>query len=163
MFERDRSLSHSLCGPVLVCACLLSGLAVPAMAASGNSLPASQSVASAPKVEHVDPVEARIRDLHDKLQISESQAGQWEAVAHTMRMNAKDIEALVKEKRVNEKDMTAVDDLRAYQEISLAHAKAAKKLADVFEVLYQTMSDDQKKLADAVFRQHKQNAATAGK
>lgn len=163
MFEHDRSLFRSLRGTVLAGSVLLTCLVPPALAAGADVVPANQSVAAVPKKGHVDRVEARIQELHDKLQITESQAGQWEAVAHVMRSNAAATEALVQEKRKNEETMTAVEDLRAYQEVADAHAKAAKKLADVFEVLYQTMTEDQKKLADTVFRQHKQNARAAAK
>ncbi len=104
-------------------------------------------------------VENRIRDLHDKLKVTEAQAGQWDAEARTMRSNAQAIDELVQERRKNAAQMTAVADLRAYQEIVEAHAKGAKRLGDVFEKLYDTMSDEQKALADSVFRQHKQDAA----
>jgi hypothetical protein len=146
---------------VLVLSTMLGGAvaAGPVWAAgadAGSTLqPAAASGEQKAKAPHVDPVEARIHDLHEKLQITASQEGQWDGVAKTMRSNAKALETLVREKRKNEQDMTAIEDLRAYQEIAQAHARATAKLADAFEVLYQTMSDDQKKVADAVFRQHK--------
>jgi hypothetical protein len=163
MFERDRSFFRSLGGSIVAGGVLLTCLVAPALAAGGEPAAAKQSAISGAKSAQVDPIEARIHELHDKLQISEAQAGQWEGVARVMRGNAKSIEAMVREKRKNEKDMTAIEDLRAYQEISLAHAKAAAKLADAFEILYQTMSDDQKKLTDAVFRQHKQDVTAVRK
>lgn len=157
MFLYDRPLFRSLRGPVLAGGVLLTCLVPPALASGREAGPSGQAVAAAHRKEDADPTEERIRDLHDKLQISEAQAGQWEAVARVMRGNAKTIEALIEDKRKNEQTMTALEDLRAYQDISEAHAKAAKKLADVFEVLYETMTEDQKKLADVVFRQHKRN------
>lgn len=163
MFERDRFFFRSLRGPLLVSGILLTSLVPPALAADGAATPVSQAAAAAPKPGQVDPLEARIRDLHDKLKVTDAQAGQWEGVAHAMRSNAKEIETLVHEKRKTEDTMTAIEDLRAYQEIAAAHAKAAEKLADAFDVLYQTMPDDQKKLADAVFREHKKHAMAAHK
>jgi hypothetical protein len=50
------------------------------------------------------------------------------------------------------KDMTAIDDLKSYGEITAAHADGIKKLTPVFAALYDTLSDAQKKDADALFR-----------
>jgi hypothetical protein len=161
MFSGDRPSVRSLFAPIIVGGFLLTCVAGSVWAAGGDVASVKQSASVATKSRHADPIEDRIQELHDKLQINEAEAGQWEGVARVMRGNAKAIEALIREKRKNEKDMTAIEDLRAYQEIAAAHAKAAAKLADAFEVLYQTMPDDQKKVADAVFRQHKQNVAAA--
>lgn len=125
---------------------------------TGAAQPAPSAGAAAQK-DPGDQTEARISELHDRLRISDGEAGQWEAVARVMRNNAKAIEALTAESRKNDPTMSAVEDLRAYQEIVAVQAKAAQKLADAFDILYQTMPDDQKKLADAVFRQYRQNAA----
>jgi hypothetical protein len=51
--------------------------------------------------------------------------------------------------------MTAVDDLKSYGEIADAHADGIKKLTPVFAALYASMSDAQKKEADAIFRGRK--------
>jgi hypothetical protein len=58
---------------------------------------------------------------------------------------------LIQSRVQNAKTMTAVDDLRAYQGIADAHAEGLKKLIPAFEALYASMSDEQKKNADAVF------------
>ncbi len=50
--------------------------------------------------------------------------------------------------------MNAVDNLKSYGEISEAHADSIKKLIPVFADLYASMSDAQKKEADALFRRH---------
>ena len=168
MFEGNRSLFRSLRGPLMAGGVLAVCLVSPVLAAGGDDVSAKQPVGATSKPvtskpAKVDPVDARIADLHEKLQITQAEEGQWEEVARVMRANAKSIESLIREKRKNEKDMTAMEDLRAYQEIAAAHAKAAAKLADAFDTLYQTMPDDQKKMADAVFRQHKQNVAVVRK
>ncbi|MDR3439695.1 Spy/CpxP family protein refolding chaperone [Telmatospirillum sp.] len=161
MHHRDLSFVRSLVLSVAVGLILALSVVVDARAArpdfAASAQPAAAPLEPNAKRAHLDPDEARIRELHDKLQITESQAGQWEAVARTMRSNAKTIAALVQEKRKDK--MTAVEDLRAYQEIAAAHAKAAGKLADAFEVLYGTMSEDQRRLADSVFHQSRRDVA----
>jgi hypothetical protein len=61
--------------------------------------------------------------------------------------------------------MTAVDDLKSYGEIANAHADGIKKFIPVFESLYASMSDAQKKSADTLFRRHgpKSKAKAKGK
>ena len=108
---------------------------------------------------HNNGLETRISDLHQKLQITPEQETKWKAVAKVMQTNAEASRALVEEKRKDEATMTAVADLNAYADIAEAHAKHARKMAKVFTELYNTMSDDQKKVADEVFRAHKRKVA----
>lgn len=98
-----------------------------------------------------DPVEARIASLHKQLGITPAQESQWQAVAAVMRDNAKTIGALIEQRKANAATMTAIDDLNAYAAIADAHAANVKKLIPAFSALYATMSDAQKKNADAVF------------
>jgi len=98
-----------------------------------------------------DRVEARIKSLHQQLGITAAQEPQWQAVAGVMRDNAKTIGALIEQRQANVKTMTAIDDLNAYAAIADAHAANVKKLIPAFSALYATMSDAQKKNADAVF------------
>ena len=71
-----------------------------------------------------------------------------------MRENAEQITALVKARAEKAKTMTAIDDLNSYAEIAGAHEDGTKKLIPVFITLYDSMSDVQKKAADAEFREH---------
>lgn len=98
-------------------------------------------------------VEHRISEMHEKLQITEAQEEQWGKVATMMRENEKQMDALTKS-RAEKADMNAIDDLKSYREISEAHTDGLKKFTPVFETLYGSMSDQQKKNADAIFRQH---------
>lgn len=142
---------------------LVTAGALPSYAAGDAATPINAAATAQPSKRAIDPVETRIAQLHDKLQITEGQAGQWDNVARTMRSNAKAIEDLVATTHKNQMTMSAVDDLRAYQEIADAHARAARRMTTAFETLYATMSDDQKKLADAVFRQHKQDTLASSR
>jgi hypothetical protein len=104
-------------------------------------------------------LETRISTLHEQLQITPDQEKKWQAVAKTMRRGAEESRSLVMEKRKDEATLTAVADLNAYAEIADAHAKHARHLAKVFATLYDSMSDDQKKIADEVFRKHKRDSS----
>ena len=106
----------------------------------------------AAKDSGVDRVDARIEKMHARLKITQAQEDQWGKVAQVMRDNARDMETLAKTRMEHAKTMTAVDDLKSYGEITDAHADGIKKLTPVFETLYATMSDNQKKAADDMFR-----------
>jgi hypothetical protein len=99
-----------------------------------------------------DRVEVRIKEMHDKLKITAAQEEQWAKVEQTMREDAKVMDELTQTRADHAKDMTAIDDLKSYGEIAAAHADGIKKLTPVFAALYDTMSDAQKKDADALFR-----------
>jgi hypothetical protein len=96
-------------------------------------------------------VETRIKELHAKLQITPAQEEQWSKVAQVMRDNEKQMDTLIKT-RAERAQMNAIDDLKSYAEITDAHADGMKRFTPVFETLYDTMSEPQKKNADAVFR-----------
>jgi hypothetical protein len=102
----------------------------------------------------VDRVEIRIKDLHSQLKITAAQEPQWSEVTKVMRDNANAMQSLVDDRAANAKSMNAVDDLRSYQKISDAHEDGLKKFIPPFEKLYDSMSDAQKKNADAIFRNH---------
>jgi hypothetical protein len=106
------------------------------------------------KASKVDRVEARIKDLHTRLNIAPTQEELWNNVTQVMRDNAKTMEALIKSRSTNAKTMTALDDLKSYSEIAEAHADGLKKFIPVFEPLYAGMSDAQKKNADTLFHHH---------
>jgi len=99
-----------------------------------------------------DRIEAHIASLRHSLRITAAQDSQWQAVATVMRDNAKSVAALIKERSSKMKTMTAIDDLNSYEAIADAHAAGVKALIPAFQALYDTMSDAQKRNADAVFR-----------
>jgi len=107
-------------------------------------------------------VETHIKSLHDALKITAAEEPQWQAVADVMRDNAKTTGALIEERAAKAKTMTAVDDLHSYEAITEAHVAGVKKLIPAVEALYATMSDAEKKNADAVFG-HRVQRATAKK
>ena len=104
------------------------------------------------KVSKVDRTEARITDLHAKLEITPAQEDLWNKVTQVMRDNAKTMDTLNQARREKGKTMTAVEDLKSYGEIAEAHAAGLKNFIPVFEELYNAMSENQKKDADTLFR-----------
>ena len=104
------------------------------------------------KDAHEDRTELRIKEMHAKLKITSAQEEQWAKVAQAMLDDAKTMDALTQIRVDHAKDMTAVDDLKSFGEIADAYANGIKKLTPVFADLYASMSDTQKKEADAFFR-----------
>jgi protein CpxP len=97
-------------------------------------------------------VEARIKALHAKLHITPAQETQWNALAQVMRENAHAIAELREERAEQAKSMNAIEHLKAYAAITDAQAAGIHKFLPAFQALYDTMSDSQKKIADALFR-----------
>jgi hypothetical protein len=113
------------------------------------SLAAPKSAAS-----KVVSVEERIKTLHASLAITPEQEVLWNNVAQVMRDNSKTMEALITARSEKAGAMNAVEDFKSYGEITQAHADGSQKFIPVFEALYNSMPDAQKKTADAVFANH---------
>ncbi len=127
-------------------------------AASHN--PAQKTSARASKV---DRTEARIKDLHARLKITPAQEDLWNKVTEVMRDNAKAMDTLNQARYEKAKTMTAVEDLKSYSEVVQAHADGLKNFVPVFEELYVSMSDDQKKYSDMLFHQGGHHKKSKGK
>ncbi len=119
------------------------GASGPAMA-----MPASQASG---KAQHEQRVEDRIQYLHTQLKITSAQESQWNAFANVMRNNSETMGKLFEARHANQ-NISALDDMKQYAEITQAHADGTKKLVDAFEPLYNSFSPEQKKLADETFR-----------
>jgi protein CpxP len=120
-------------------------------AASSPSV-ASAKPASGSMAQHDNHVEERISDLHAELKITKDQEAQWSKVADVMRDNARTMHDLFEARRNGAASATAVENLKSWGEIAQAHADGNKTLLAAFEPLYNSMPDEQKKLADQVFR-----------
>ncbi len=139
---------HSVVAASLVGAALLAGSVGLSMAQSPTSKPPAAQAATSSKPE---TVELRISQLKTALKITPDQETKWNAVAQAMRENAAAMDKLVKEKRAKMANMTAVEDLKTYQEFTRAHLDGLKNLTSAFDSLYSSMPDAQKKNADRVF------------
>jgi periplasmic protein CpxP/Spy len=113
---------------------------------------APTAAVTGPTGERSEGVEQRIQQLHAQLKITPDQESKWNSVAQAMRDNAVNMDKLVAEKRQQApQNMTAVEDLKTYQEFTQAHLDGLKNLTSAFSSLYDSMSDQQKKNADQVF------------
>jgi len=99
-----------------------------------------------------DRAELRSKEMHSKLKITSAQEELWAKVDQAMRDDAKTMDNLTQIRVDHAKDMTAIDDLKSYGELAEAHADGIKKLTPLFADLYASLTDEQKKDADTMFR-----------
>ena len=123
--------------------------------------PATTEPAPAPS-EADAAVEARIKELHNRLHITAAQQTQWDNLVQVMRDNAKAMIDLQKQRAKDVKSMTAVDAVKSYAAVIEAHEAGMSKFVPAFEALYNSMSDAQKKIADSMFRSRVRSAAKKG-
>ncbi len=97
-------------------------------------------------------VEERIRDMYATLHISKAQDAAWNAFAQVMLDNAQAIEATMQKNGGDRSKLSAPQILDNYAAISAQHAQNAEKLSAAFEVLYASLSPEQKQAADEMFR-----------
>lgn len=114
----------------------------------GTGKPPAAAAATSSKPQ---TVEQRITMLKSALKITPDQEPKWDKVATAMRENAAAMDKLVKEKQTKAQSITAVDDLKTYQDFTQAHLDGLKNLTSAFESLYDSMPAEQKKNADQVF------------
>ncbi|VXC05280.1 conserved exported hypothetical protein [Burkholderia sp. 8Y] len=125
-----------------------------APAATAPASAATAQSASAPAGSKREArVEERIAQLHSSLKITSAQEAQWTPFADAMRENARTMSDLYRQRIAQRDTMSALDDMKQYQQITQANADGTKRLVDAFEPLYASMSPEQKKLADTSFRQ----------
>ncbi len=108
---------------------------------------------SGAKQPRSDPVAARIIYLHDTLQITAAQEPLWTNVAQVMRENAQAAALLIEERAKNAESVNAVDNLDSYERLGQAQLEGVRKFSAAFQALYASLSDDQKKIADAILRE----------
>jgi uncharacterized membrane protein YhiD involved in acid resistance len=116
-------------------------------AASGKKK--SSAVTRTTAVEHT---EAQIKQLQDELKITEAQEVLWNNLTQVMRQNAKEMDALTKDRAEATKTMNAVEHMKFHSQITEAQLNQQKKFIPPFEALYASMSDEQKKSTDTIFR-----------
>jgi type II secretory pathway pseudopilin PulG len=109
----------------------------------------SSAVARTSAVEHT---EAQIKQLQGALNITEAQKELWNNLTQVMRENAKDMDALAKERAENTKPMNSVERMKLHSQITKAHLDQQEKLLPPFEAFYDSMSDEQKETTDTIFR-----------
>jgi hypothetical protein len=116
-------------------------------AASGKEK--SSAVARTSAVDHT---EAQIKQLQGALKITAAQEELWNNLTQVMRENAQDMDDLNKDRAENTKTMNAVEHMKFHSQTTEAHLSQLEKLIPPFEAFYDSMSDQQKKTTDTIFR-----------
>ena len=131
-------------------------VAAPELLAQASESPAT----TAPAPSETNPaVEKRIKELHSKLHITAAQQTQWDNLVQVMRDNATAMMDLQKQRASDVGSMSAVDAVKSYAAVIQAHEAGMNKFVPAFEALYNSMSDQQKKIADAMFRTRVRSSA----
>ena len=104
-------------------------------------------------------VEHRINELHAQLRITPTEWPQWDQFAEVMRENARDMDQIVIQRMQQFQSMNAMQNMQSYEQMAEAHAKHLQKLVTAFKALYDTMPDQQKRVADQVFRENAEQRA----
>lgn len=103
-------------------------------------------------------VERRITDLHSRLQITPQQSQQWDQFIQVMRDNAREMDQIYQQRAEKLGSMSAVDNMQSYAQIEQQRAQEVQKLVPAFQTLYASLSDQQKRTADQMFRTYAANA-----
>ncbi len=145
--------------PMLLAASFAMPAIAMAQATPNAAAPAPSAAATAPAsrgthgvLSSSDRVEQRIADMHTKLHITAAQQPQWDAFAAVMRENATNMHQVFESRSGKFKTMNAVDNMQSYEAIAQQHAASLQKLVPAFATLYASLSDQQKKEADEMFR-----------
>jgi periplasmic protein CpxP/Spy len=149
----------------------LTALALPAGAFAQSIAPATAAPQTTTPSASVEPalpkdvlakVEQHIKQLHEQLGITPAQQTQWEQFAAVMRDNAAEMNQAFVARRTRLATMNAADNMQSYAQLAQAHADNMQKLASAFQSLYSTFPDQQKQVADNVFR-HSNGRSTPGR
>jgi LTXXQ motif family protein len=99
-----------------------------------------------------DPIAARINYPHERLRITPAQEPLWAKVAQVMRENATAVAPLIKQRFQSAQHGNAIDYLNSYEKLGEAQLDGLKRFVAAFQALYNSLSADQKKIADSIFR-----------
>jgi protein CpxP len=135
-------------------------LAQPQQTATGQgATPSPPAAAASPMAGHPVPrknaeerVERHIKELHSQLKITPAEEPQWNEFAEVMRANARDMDQAFMQRAQQYAAMNAVQNMQSYEQLAQEHAQHVQELLPAFQKLYDAMPDQQKRLADQVFR-----------
>jgi len=99
-------------------------------------------------------VDKRIASMHSQLKITPEQETAWNAFAQVMRTNVTTTDDAYKKRSASLSTMTAPENMANFAQIEQARAQGVENLATAFQTLYGGFSDDQKKIADTMFRHY---------
>jgi len=156
-----RLIRLSGAAPIAIAAllCAPAAMAQSQSAAAQGTTPPPPAAEASPMAGHPvagknaeERVEGRIKELHAQLRITPAEEPQWNEFAQVMRENARDMDQAFLQRAQQFPTMDAVQNMQSYEQIAEQHAQRVQKLLPAFEKLYDAMPDQQKRLADQVFR-----------
>jgi hypothetical protein len=152
---------------LLAGAAILSGfIALPSAFAADAKASAEMPRQEQHAVDNAQParVADQIKELHDKLRITAAQEDKWSDVAEAMTATAKDVRTKLTDRaeKVKTSSLTAVDELRSYQDLQQVQYEGVKRLVGPFSTLYASMSPEQMKNADEIFEEPREEAEASG-
>jgi periplasmic protein CpxP/Spy len=100
----------------------------------------------------IDPMAQRINYLHGRLRITPAQEPLWASLTQVMRDNATALAPLLREQFQATQSGNAIKMLGAGEKLDAAQLDGLRKFIAAFQTLYDSMSGEQKKIADYVFR-----------
>lgn len=100
----------------------------------------------------VEYTETQIKQLQGALYITEAQQPLWNNMTQVMRENARDMDALNKERAGQTVPMNAVEHMKFHSQVTQSHLSQMNKLIPPFEAFYDSLSDQQKNITNLVFR-----------
>lgn len=148
---------------VLIAGLLGAGPAVPALAQAGSPAtspaptPSTGGAAPAPGTRQPEAamhndVEQRIADLHARMHITPAQSKEWNAFAQVMRENARDLDRAYRLRAEHLASQTALQNLESYARLEQTRARDVERLVPAFRALYHSLSAQQKRDTDELFR-----------
>ena len=102
--------------------------------------------------------ERHIATLHARLHITAEQEPLWQPLAEAMRRSVAALDEVYAQRGKMYGSMSAVDDLKSYEQVQETHARNVQNLIAPFERLYDSFSPAQKKQADETFRRFTETA-----
>jgi hypothetical protein len=110
--------------------------------------------AAAPPAQLDNPrLPAQIQYLHDRLHITAAQEPHWTDFERVWLRNALTISPLRRDRFQTAQRGNALDTLNADEKLGEAQLDALKQFSAAFEVLFNSLSEQQKTIANVLFRQ----------
>jgi protein CpxP len=167
MIDRGKAMMNShlivRAVPAVLAALLLCSTGVYAQNAPGSSPTKETAAQSQARKTMLERVDRRIEDLRTKLHITAAENPQWQEFATVMRENAQKIDKEFEARAARFSSMNAVENMQSYAAIAKQHAENMELLLPAFQKLYDSLSDEQKRTADEVWRSYGQRRGQRGK
>ncbi len=130
-----------------------------ALAATG-ALPAlaQQSNAQNQPTPMARMAQQRLSQLYQQLRINPAEQGAWGQFAQVWMQNAEQLDRSFQQRFAQLGAMNAVQNMQSYAQIEMQQAQDMQRLIPAFQQLYATLSPDQQRTADEMFRESGEQA-----